>query len=46
MADKSGTTILVVDDAPENIRLLSRILKESGYHIEVTDNGAQAVEIA
>jgi PleD family two-component response regulator len=46
MADKSGKTILVVDDAPENIRLLSRISKESRYHIEVADNGAQAVEIA
>jgi two-component system, cell cycle response regulator len=46
MADKSGKTILVVDDAPENIHLLSRILRESGYHIKVANNGAQAVEIA
>ena len=46
MADKSGVTVLVVDDAPENITLLSRILMMSGYHIEVADNGAQAVEIA
>ena len=46
MADKSGTTILVVDDAPENIRLLSRIFIKCGYHIEVANNGAQAVEIA
>jgi two-component system, cell cycle response regulator len=46
MADKSGTTILVVDDAPENIQLLSRIFSKCGYQIRVADNGAQAVEIA
>jgi diguanylate cyclase (GGDEF)-like protein/PAS domain S-box-containing protein len=46
MADKSGTTILVVDDAPENIKLLSRIFSKIGYQIQVADNGAQAIEIA
>ena len=46
MADKSATTILVVDDAPENINLLSRIFGREGYHIQVADNGAQATEIA
>ncbi len=46
MADKSGTTILVVDDAPENIKLLSRIFSKCGYQIQVADNGAQAIEIA
>jgi diguanylate cyclase (GGDEF)-like protein/PAS domain S-box-containing protein len=46
MADKSGTTILVVDDAPENIQLLSRIFSKCGYQIQVAENGAQAVEIA
>ena len=46
MANKTGTTVLVVDDAPENITLLSRILKMSGYHVEVADNGASAVDVA
>ena len=46
MADKSGTTILVVDDAPENINLLSRMFSKVGYHIQVANNGAQAVKIA
>jgi two-component system, cell cycle response regulator len=46
MTDKSGTTILVVDDAPENINLLSRIFSKEGYHIQVAKDGAQAVEIA
>ena len=46
MADKSGVSILVVDDAPENITLLSRILRMSGYNIQVADNGAQAVNMA
>ncbi len=46
MADKTEVTVLVVDDAPENITLLSRILKMGGYHILVADNGAQAIDIA
>jgi two-component system, cell cycle response regulator len=45
MNDKSGITVLVVDDAPENIALLSRILKMTGYHILVADNGEQALDI-
>jgi CheY-like chemotaxis protein len=46
MVDKSGTTIIVVDDASENIKFLSRIFIKDGYFIQVADNGAQAVEIA
>jgi diguanylate cyclase (GGDEF)-like protein/PAS domain S-box-containing protein len=46
MIDKSVATILVVDDAPENIILLSRVFSKDGYHIQVAQNGAQAVEIA
>jgi len=46
MVVKSETTILVVDDAPENIALLSRVFRKYGYHIQVADNGAQAIEIA
>ena len=46
MADKTGMTILVVDDAPENVALLSRILKMNGYNVQVAENGASAVESA
>ena len=46
MTDRAGTTILVVDDTPENVTLLSRILKLSGYDVDVADNGAQAIESA
>jgi two-component system, cell cycle response regulator len=46
MADRSGTNILVVDDAKENITLLSRILKMSGYEVQVAQNGLQAIEAA
>jgi CheY-like chemotaxis protein len=46
MTDKTGTTILVADDAPENVALLSRILKMNGYNVQVAENGAQAVESA
>jgi len=37
-------TILIVDDTPENITILSAILDE--YNIKVANNGAKAIEIA
>ncbi len=46
MKDRTASTVLVVDDSVENVTLLSRILKMSGYGVIVADNGAQAVEIA
>jgi two-component system cell cycle response regulator len=46
MANKTGTNILVVDDTPENAILLSRILKMSGYKVEIADNGSRAIELA
>jgi len=46
MKDRAGSTVLVVDDSVENVTLLSRILKMSGYSVAVADNGAQAVELA
>ena len=46
MSDKTKMTILVVDDTPENVTLLSRILKMSGYNIEVANDGALAIEKA
>ena len=45
MMDQSRSTILVVDDATENITLLSRILQVKGYQVETADNGATALEI-
>ncbi len=41
---KSGR-ILVVDDTPANIQMLSAILKENGYQISVATNGRQALEV-
>ncbi|MGB8214855.1 MAG: diguanylate cyclase [Anaerolineales bacterium] len=46
MAEPPEPTVLIVDDSPENITLLSRILKMSGYRIEVAADGPRAVEIA
>jgi two-component system, cell cycle response regulator len=44
--EKTGTTVLVVDDVKENITLLSRILQMSGYHVETADTGEGALELA
>lgn len=38
-------TILVVDDTPANLTLLSNLLKEQ-YHIKVANNGLKAIELA
>jgi len=46
MADKSEGTILIVDDMPENVTLLSRILANQGYTVQTADNGAQAIDYA
>ncbi|MCL1466973.1 diguanylate cyclase [Argonema galeatum] len=40
----SKTKILVVDDTPENIRLLIRILSNQGYKLRVALNGKLALE--
>jgi two-component system cell cycle response regulator len=42
----AGATVLIVDDSAENVTLLSRILKMSGYGVETVDNGARAIEMA
>jgi putative two-component system response regulator len=38
-------TILIVDDTPDNIMLLSRLLKDR-YHTKVANNGSTALSIA
>jgi len=44
MADDGKGSILIVDDAPENLRLLSRILTNSGYAVQTAGNGVQALQ--
>ncbi|GAA4256521.1 response regulator [Azospirillum formosense] len=41
----SKATILIVDDTPDNLKLLSGLLKES-YRVRVANNGRKALEIA
>ena len=43
---KSGTkgTILIVDDTPENLRLLSKMLTEQGYQVRRAINGILALK--
>lgn len=38
--------ILIVDDVPDNIRVLSRILGDEGYQISMANNGRQALRVA
>ena len=40
-----GATILVVDDAPLNVKLLRLILKDAGYRVLEASSGPEALEI-
>lgn len=39
-------SILIVDDTPNNLRLLSQILSEAGYHVRATPSSKQALVTA
>src|SRR5262249_42845501 len=39
-----SSRILIVDDTPANIQVLSATLKDQGYQISVATNGRQALE--
>jgi putative two-component system response regulator len=45
MSNKDRPTILIVDDTPDNIMLLSRLLKDR-YNTKVANNGSLALQIA
>jgi CheY-like chemotaxis protein len=40
----AGVTILVVDDAPPNVKLLRLILKDAGYRVLEASSGPEALE--
>ncbi len=42
----SSALILIVDDVPENIRILGNILSEQDFRVAVATNGPQALRIA
>ncbi len=48
MKDKNNklkqTSIMIVDDTPDNLNLLSAVLKECGYHVRPALSGKQAME--
>jgi DNA-binding response OmpR family regulator len=41
----AGATILVVDDAPPNVKLLRLILKDAGYRVLEAGSGPEALDI-
>ena len=46
LSDRTQTTILVVDDTPANLRLLSGMLEEQGYRVRPAPNGRLALRSA
>ena len=43
-ADLRGATLLIVDDKPQNLRLISDFLAEQGFELMLSRSGAQALE--
>ena len=41
-----GATVLIVDDKPQNLRLISDFLAEQGFDLMLTRSGAHALEKA
>ena len=44
--NKAMANILIVDDVPDNIRLLGNILQQEGYQINGAKDGLQALKVA
>jgi two-component system cell cycle response regulator len=44
MTEELHGTILIVDDMPDNVNLLSRILTQQGYTIQTAGNGTQTFD--
>jgi PleD family two-component response regulator len=42
--DKNPTSILIVDDTPANLRLLSQMLSGKGYRVRAVTNGTRAID--
>jgi CheY-like chemotaxis protein len=42
----SNETILVVDDSPTDLRLMSDPLRSQGYHVVTASDGEEALELA
>jgi CheY-like chemotaxis protein len=45
VADKKSL-ILIVDDIPKNLQVLSSILNTENYQISFASNGSQAIDVA
>ena len=43
-ADLRGATLLIVDDKPQNLRLVSDFLAEQGFELMLSRSGTQALE--
>ncbi|MGB8644702.1 MAG: hybrid sensor histidine kinase/response regulator [Anaerolineae bacterium] len=44
--DALAGSILVVDDTPNNLRLLTQLLRRQGYRVRVAEDGSRAIESA
>ncbi len=45
-SDRDGETILIVDDAPDNLAVLGELLQEAGYRVKVANGGSVGLHLA
>lgn len=45
-SNTAGSRILIVDDTPQSLGLLEKMLRDNGYHVFATTNGEAAIKIA
>jgi class 3 adenylate cyclase len=45
MAQPPASRLLIVDDTPENLRVLSEILRSAGYALNIARDGRQALDL-
>ncbi len=43
--DSKQATILLVDDTPENLKMLNTCLKNAGFHIAIAQSGEEALQL-
>lgn len=44
LIDRSKALVLIVDDNPQNLQLLGKVLKDNNYKLAVAQNGQQAID--
>ena len=45
-SENTGATVLLVDDNPQNLKVLYETLKDKGYKLLIANDGSKALDLA